>query len=199
MASHRWLRPAAIASSLLLVGGFVAYRAGAFDRYFRPAAPLEGVELEMMSGSKSDGMFDTPADYVSPTLDIPSTKWSPVITQEDIAPTTPVPVPSSPSDPVFQSSSKAMVLDLKPPSNNAPPTPPASQTANPAPPATEAQSARAMIQAGSKSSPAFGPSDFTSRYTDAPLQPVPSAPNSTPPNGKVRAASKGNKFEKGRP
>jgi hypothetical protein len=154
------LKVGAVASSLLLVSGFVAYRAGAFDLYFRPADPFEGIKSEIMSGSKSDGMFEPSAEYVSPTVAgeeqtpsatmIYSTKSAPIF-EEPLQPTVTAPetsnekaneqdpfaepeapttTPAAVNDRVIQAGSKAMVLDLQPPNPKAPPQP-AQPTNNP--------------------------------------------------------------------
>lgn len=114
------LKLAAIGSSLLLVGGFVSYRAGAFDRFFRPAT------TEVMGGSKSREVFgefekaqsqppDDPASAESEVMMF-SSKSSLVISEDDVDPT-PAPPSTSPppSDRIIQAGSKSMMIDLTPP------------------------------------------------------------------------------------
>jgi hypothetical protein len=93
-----FLQGAAVASALILGGGFVAYRAGAFDRVVlvetQPeSAPASGTDPALpayLSGSKSSFVFV--GDQVKPPADA---VWL---------------QPASPSAPTFLGGSKSIVL-----------------------------------------------------------------------------------------
>jgi hypothetical protein len=153
MSSKPVLKVVAVASSLLFVGAFVAYRAGAFDRFWRPTeGSFDGAKADIMGGSKSDGMFGDDAAPATTSSEgelsaeetqkiemFFSTKSAPVF--DDVNPTFTTPpayedqveasnMPRSPNDRTIQPGSKAMVLDIYPPTTNAPP-PPVSQLSDP--------------------------------------------------------------------
>jgi len=94
------LKIAAVFSAIVLVGGFVSYRAGAFDKFFEPPAPVappqsapapettpnstETLDPILMSTSKSAGVLIPPpkknAQESQPKQQIlPGSKSMPVI------------------------------------------------------------------------------------------------------------------------
>src|SRR5690349_1554101 len=96
-AAKPFLQGAAVASALILAGGFVAYRAGAFDRIVlvevQPDPAANGTDpasAAYLSGSKSSFVFV--GDQVKPPAE-------PVWLQ-----------PTSPSPPTFLPGSKSIAL-----------------------------------------------------------------------------------------
>jgi len=147
------LKLAVIGSSLLLVGGFVSYRAGAFDRFFGAGDGSQTISSELIGGSKSAEVFGefeerslvSPADDPAapqPDAMIYSTKSSPMIeVHKGLATTPPTPPVASPppSDRVLQAGSKAMMIDLTPPPS---PNPEPDSAPNGRPPAFPQDNAR---------------------------------------------------------
>jgi hypothetical protein len=113
------LKVAAILSSVLLVSGFLAYRAGAFNRLFGPS---------MMGSSKSGRAFEpdqltTPgAVQTDPTLMYSSKSIAPLIPPAGSS--TQVPGQQSPT--ILPGSKSAPIL--------VPPGPPSANAQSPAPP-----------------------------------------------------------------
>ncbi len=148
------LKLAVVASSVLLVGGFVSYRAGAFNRFSETSAPPTGSEpsltfdQSLLSGSKSEIIFREPAasqqppavtGQPTPTIMGGPKYKAPLI--DPFAPDTPAPLqqpppptaPPAPAAPAIMSGSKSLAPLVIPPAPITPNSPPpsASQPSKP--------------------------------------------------------------------
>jgi hypothetical protein len=105
------LKLAVIASSVLLLAGFVAYRAGAFNWLFEPA---------LMGSSKSAKIFLPPATTQPQPPEVTPLDPTIMSSSKSIAPLIVQPPPASPADkppaPVILPGSKSDTI-VKPPAN----------------------------------------------------------------------------------
>jgi hypothetical protein len=112
---HVLLQVAAIVSSVLLAGGLISYRAGAFNRFIAPSAPPAD------SGSNPAAEETPPEDAAQPDLAIMSSSksgtitftgklsgtFSPAPSQKTEAPQQPAPDPEPAKPPTIMYGSKA--------------------------------------------------------------------------------------------